>query len=367
MPSIAGNKLGVALDMHGCPNRCRHCWLGSGTNRPLADDDLRWMAAQFRRYVTRSDTPIESLAVTSWFREPDFSDAYQRLHELEEELSDGKPERYELLSIWRLARDRAYASWAKKVGPDTCQISFFGMKETTDWFHRRPGAFEDALSATERLLHVGMKPRWQIFLTAKLIPELADLLHLIDDLRLRERVRELGGEFQVFMHPPGPSGAGRGVENLLPTADEVASLPEDILAASRQHLGRQVLWRPEKEWHAQIMMEDHPPSVGEVMPETLWLQVTNKWDVYSNLGTLESWWRLGNLKKDSVDALLGRFEQDEVFGLDVLLHRPPRDLAREFGDPDSGRIYSSQSDLLALYRAKYCGKVVRRGMGTCAG
>jgi len=367
MPLVTGNKLGVALDMHGCPNRCRHCYLGWGSKQRLGDDDLRWMAAQFREYLGMSETSVESLTVASWFREPDCSDNYRHLYEVEAELSDGKPARYELLSIWRLARDPAYASWAREVGPDTCQISFFGMRETTDWFYRRSGAFDDALTATERLLDVGMKPRWQIFLTRELIPELGDVLRLCDDLRLRERVRDLGGEFQIFMHPPGPEGAGRAIEPLLPTADEVVSLPEDILAASRQHYGREILWRPECEWYADLSSDDTPPSVGDVMPEMLWLLVTGRWDVYSNLGTLESWWRLGNLKQDSVETVLSRFERDRASGLDALAHCRPADLAREYGDPGSARIYSSRSDLLELYRARHCERIADREITACAG
>jgi hypothetical protein len=40
MPKIRNKKLGVALDMRGCPNRCRHCYLGFGTNQKMAGADL---------------------------------------------------------------------------------------------------------------------------------------------------------------------------------------------------------------------------------------------------------------------------------------------------------------------------------------
>ena len=185
----------MALDMHGCPNRCRHCYLGCPPNGNLTEADLRWAADQFRPLFDR-------MKVFSSFREPDFSDDYERLHDLCNELSDGGTLRFELLSIWRLARDPGYAQWAKKVGPDTCQISFFGLEEATDWFCRRKGAFRDCLAATERLLEVGMKPRWQFFLTKKILPDLDGLMRLIDQMRLRERVAELGGEFVVSFIPP---------------------------------------------------------------------------------------------------------------------------------------------------------------------
>ena len=38
--------LTVCLDMAGCPNRCRHCWLGHAPNGHLTDDDLRFVAGR---------------------------------------------------------------------------------------------------------------------------------------------------------------------------------------------------------------------------------------------------------------------------------------------------------------------------------
>jgi hypothetical protein len=353
MPGIRQKRIGIALDMHGCPNRCRHCWLGSGSNRSLRDDDLRFIASQFRGYFEGAESPVESISVSSYFREPDFSDDYRHLHELAEELSDGRPERYELLSVWRLARDRGYASWAKSVGPDTCQISFFGMEETNDWFHRRRGAFKDALAATERLLDARMKPRWQFFLTKKLLPEVDGLLQLVDRLRLRERVQELGDQFQLFMHTPDPDHEGRKIEYLRPTVEEVASLPEEILGPSRKHLGREVLWQPESELYASVVKQGGAPPKAD-FPDMMWFFVTSDWDVFSNVGTLEEWWRLGNLKVDSIESIIRRFEQDEVPGLEVLFGYPPERLTREYGDPQGTRVYSTAGDLLSLYLGKHC-------------
>jgi len=357
MPSITQKRIGVALDMHGCPNKCRHCYLGIASKADLTDDDLRWTVSQFRNYLDTHDTPIKSLAVSPDFREPDYSDDYRHLYALVEELGDGKPERYELLSIWRLARDSSYAEWAKSIGPDTCQISFFGMEETTDWFYRRKGAFKDALTATERLLEVGMKPRWQIFLTRKLLPEIDDLMRLIEKLKLYERVQALGSEFQLFMHAPGSDGEGRKIEYLRPAVNEVQSLPADILESSKKHFNREILWRTEKELYSEIMESSRTiPKDESVLdePDVFWFLVNGNWDVFSNVGTLEPWWRLGNLKQDSVATIMDNFLQDRIPGLDVLYNYPRSELARQYGDPDGSKIYVSAYDLVNLYLAKYC-------------
>ena len=130
MPEINSRDIGLALDMHGCPNRCRHCYLRDHANGCMSEDDLRWAVEQFRRYVRPGEDGLafEKLSVSSSVREPDYSDDYERLCELEAELSDSGPNRYELLSIWRLGRDDHYAQWAKRIGPDTCQVTLFGMK-----------------------------------------------------------------------------------------------------------------------------------------------------------------------------------------------------------------------------------------------
>lgn len=351
MPALTSHKLGVAFDMHGCPNRCRHCWLGAAGSRTLSAEDVRWGVARFRDWMALADTPVRELTVASWFREPDYGDEYRALHDLERELGDGEPARYELLSIWRLARDPAYAEWARTVGPDTCQISFFGLRDTNDWFHRRPGAFDDALAATERLLEVGMKPRWQIFLTTRLLPDLDGLLALVDELRLRDRVRTLGGEFGLFMHAPGPDGAGRQVEDLRPTADRLTELPEAILAPSRQHFGRDALWSTEAELHARLLGQTGP-SPADLPPET-WFHIRSNWDVFPNTSSTDPWNCLGNLKRDPVETIVDRFERDGVPGLEVQFHMPPAELAVRYGDPEGQRVYTGSDDLLERYRGDH--------------
>ena len=354
MPRIDADRIAVAFDMQGCPNRCRHCWLGPASNRILSEADVRWGVSQFREYLSSASTPIRALTVATWFREPDYHDDYRDLYELEAQLGDGTPGRYELLSVWRLARDPGYAEWARSVGPDTCQISFFGLQETNDWFHRRNGAFADALTATERLLNAGMKPRWQLFLTTKLLPELDGLLALVDQYRLRERVHDLGGEFRVFMHPPGPDHSAREIETLRPTIEQVAGLPKALLAATREHFGRDVLWKTEATLYAEILRDEATRISAAILPGVLWFFVCSNWDVYSNIGTLEPWWRLGNLKQDSVESIIRTFEEDGVPGLRALFHESTASLAQQHGDPTGQRIYSTREDLVALYRAKRC-------------
>ena len=84
MPSIDSRRIGVAFDMHGCPNRCRHCYLGPARLATMSVDDVRRAVGALRDYIARTDSPIRELSVATWFREPDHNDAYRRLYELEE-------------------------------------------------------------------------------------------------------------------------------------------------------------------------------------------------------------------------------------------------------------------------------------------
>ena len=44
-------QITVCLDMRGCPNRCRHCWLGVTPNGHLEEPDLRFVAQAFRPFT----------------------------------------------------------------------------------------------------------------------------------------------------------------------------------------------------------------------------------------------------------------------------------------------------------------------------
>ncbi|MHC4706269.1 MAG: hypothetical protein ACYS8I_04165 [Planctomycetota bacterium] len=356
MPEVKSRDIAVAVDMYGCPNRCRHCYLGFGGTAQLGEEELRWAAKLFRGYIKKGHTKpfIEKLTITSWFREPDFAKNYRRLYELEAEVSDGKPARFELLSVWRLARDKDYAKWAKEVGPDTCQISFFGLEETNDWFHGRKGAFADNLVATERLLEAGIRPRWQLFLTSKIIPEIGELLKLIEQLKLRERVESLGGDFVAFLHTPSPDGEARRIEYLRPTIEEAQSIPRELIDASKKHFKKERLWRTEGELISRILAKDEKFPYAYQYPEVLWFLINYNWDVFSNVGTLEPWWRLGNLRKDTMHAIFDNFEKNRVLGLETVHSVPAKKLAKHFGKPNSSLIYDSKSDLERLFVAKYC-------------
>lgn len=348
MPQLPGDCFGVAVDLHGCPNRCRHCYLGAPHGRGLDVESLPWVVEQFR-----SAGP--PLRVSTYLWEPDYSPDYRRLYELENQLGDMGSQRasQELLSVWRLARDPEYAPWAHSIGVRVCQISFFGLEEATDWGYRRRGAFQDALTATEKLLAAGIRPRWQWFLTTRLLPDLAGLIDLTRSLGLRERCEALGGPFTCFMHCPGPDGEARHLEHLRPTMEDLALVPDWLREQSEQHLGY-ALGVTEGELTRRLWGEEQPlaPTEREVLAHPLWFFVCSDLEVYPNVADLTRPWRLGNLATDGGAAVLAAFVENRTPGLRALRTVPVGELARRFGDPSSRKLYL-EPDLKTLWLAKY--------------
>jgi len=360
MPALTP-QIGVALDMAGCPNRCRHCWIGNPRNVRVPEETLREVVRAFREWKRpgTSKAFFERLIVATWYREPDFASGnggdYRHLWELEQELSDeGAAKRFELLSIWRLARDESYAPWAREIGTQACQLSFFGLEENTDWFCRRRGAFRDSLLATERLIQTGIRPRWQLFLTERLVPELEAFVALIEELDLERRVPTLSPErapFELFVHGVCPDGEGFEIEHLRPTANVLDVLPtylaEKTLAYRDKTSLEGCLGRAEADWLPELYDLDAPLAE---MPGTLAFMVTPELDVYSNLGEPSPAWRLGSLRERAspaggLDAILRRFERDEVPGLQAMFHVPISELARSYGRPESRLLYE-RDDLI---------------------
>ena len=358
MPSLKDRTIGVAVDLHGCPNRCRHCWLGSGPNKKLPRDVLREAANAFWNWKRQGeDEPwFERVYVSASYREPDYSDDYKELHELEAELSRAKPRRYELLSIWRLARDPEYALWAKEVGPKVCQISFFGMEEVNDYFFRRRGAFEDNVKATERLLEVGMIPRWQIFLTRPGLPELEGLMGLVSGMRLRERVADMGAEFDVFCHDPGPTGEAFHLEGIRIEESDLSLGPKELMESSEKHFGGKIGWETEGGLVEKVL---GGMTIPLSEPDELWFFINSALDVFANYEELTPAWRLGNFRSDILDVIIEAFENDKPPGLWARYHVSDIGLAEQFGRRDSKKLYGP-ADLKSRWLHLYAETVTTR-------
>lgn len=346
MPKIKSRDVAITMDMAGCPNRCKHCWLGHTPNRKVKENVIREVVEQFRSWSIKGESEpfFNNITVNTWYREPDYLDNYKELWELEKELSD-KPMRFELLSIWRLARDEEYAKWAKDIGTEACQITFFGMEENTDYFAGRKGAFKDNLTATKRLLDVGIIPRWQLFINEKNRKELHEFVELIKTLELEEKTHKLGTEFSCFAHIPAPDGKAFELEGIRPKQDIIFDIPDYLKEKTTKHFKvdtfDEVIGKPEKELLPELLQQDSPN--GDY--PNLAFMVTPELDVYSNIGEPMKWWCLGNLNKDGIEEIMDRFINDKIPGFHVNFNIPVSELARKYGRQDSEYMYT-KDDLI---------------------
>lgn len=337
-------NLNVMMDMAGCPNRCRHCWLGSHKNGNMTVDEFRCIADQFKNWRDENGEGIGELGLFSWWREPDYLDNYRELWKLEQELSSpGRAQRFELLSIWRLARDKNYAKWAATLEPKVCQITFFGMQKNTDWGMRRKGAFRDNLIATERLLSVGIAPRWQLFLTKRCLGELDEFLRMVCVLELHKRCEEIGMKFDVFIGGISPEGNGYGIDSLRVDEGDSSLIPQELISICRE--GTDLLGRPEYTWIDSLLYDDTPPNVSANMPS---ISINADYDVYPNIAEPTVWWWLGNLKTDGINKIICAYRDDLTPGMRMNRELPVRELARLYGDKSSTKLYD-KDDLICRW------------------
>lgn len=119
-------NLTLCFDMNGCPNRCKHCWIGHMKNKQMKDDDAEFVVDYFKPYFS-------NITFYSWLREPDFCQDYKARWLKDIALSPSKkPERFELASFYLLVRDPNYVHFLKDVGVKKVQLTLFGMEELTD-------------------------------------------------------------------------------------------------------------------------------------------------------------------------------------------------------------------------------------------
>ena len=222
------HSITLCLDMKGCPNRCRHCWMGWGPNGDMPEEDLAAAAADFAPFA-------ENLELHDWDREPDYSDRYRERWELCRRLSGPRPHppHFELASVWRLVRDGSYAPWLAGLGVEAVQLTLFGGEETTDWYTGRKGAYREILRAIEILLQNGIAPRIQAFASKRNLSELSQVEALMESLDLDRRCREIGREFACFVHQGSCDGKNMAFYNEWVTPEDLEQIPDRLAAASR--------------------------------------------------------------------------------------------------------------------------------------
>ena len=340
-------KITACLDMYGCPNRCKHCWLGVTPNGKLSIDDLKFVANEFRPFTG-------NLEVIDRYREEDYADNYKELWMITTELSDTKTPHFENISYWRTVRDSEYAPWLYSLGVRTAQLTIFGDEETTDYFVGREGAFQEILQTIEILYNIGITSRIQMFIYKNNVSQLPYVQQLIETLELEKRSADIGREFVFFLHQGSCSGENENFYDTWITSEDVDKIPKKLSASTVKHFGvshiLDVLGEPEQELCKKLSDDS---STNNIVSNTPVFFVDKDFYVYPNYETPSSSWCLGNLKKDGADAIIRTYQSNSSVAQNAMRNIPINEMVKKCGNPDSMRLFGER-DYKNFLLQKYC-------------
>lgn len=350
-------KIMICLDMYGCPNRCKHCWLGVTPNGNMTISDLKFTAEQFRPFT-------DCLQVYDWYREPDFRDNYQEMYNLCNQLSDGQREHFELASFWRLVRDAGYAKWLASLGLKKVQLTMFGGQETTDYYIGRKGAYTEILEAMEILMENKISPRIQTFINKNNIEELGEIEKLINDLDLDNRCKAFGGEFSFFLHQGSCDGENEKLYDIRVTPEDLNKIPQLLEEYTLKHF-RKNNWVDVFGKTEQALCEEleSDQSTLSYVSDSPVFYIDKDFNVYPNISTPASHWCLGNLKSQGGKTVLENYVHSKGKAQKIRLSVPLNEIVKSQANREGQRLFD-KGDYIEFLLNKYCRCSNSDGYGT---
>lgn len=337
----------IALDMYGCPNRCKHCWVGHTPNGNMTSEELRFAAEQFRPFT-------DCLVVDDWYREPDYKDNYRELWKLSHALSDQQHEHFELISVWRIVRDQEYVKWLASLGLKKAQLTLFGGQEKTDFYTGRKNAYQEILQAIEILLENHISPRIQFFINQDTVDELSFVEKLIHELDLENRCKAFGGEFSFFIHQGSCDGENEKLYDIRVTPEELQKIPSSLAAYTLKHFQRsdlsEVFGKTEQALYEELSTDF---STASYVSETPVFHIDRNFYVYPNVSTPAPYWCLGNLKTDGAGAVLEAYSKEKSLAQHTRATVPLCEIVKTCGDPQGRKLFT-KGDYIEFLLNQYC-------------
>ena len=341
------NEITVCLDMYGCPNRCKHCWLGTTPNGNMSVSEIEFATEQFRPFT-------DCFQIYDWYREPDYRDNYQELFSLCNQLSDKPIKHFELISFWRLVRDENYVKWLSSLGLQKVQLTIWGSQETTDFYIGRKGAYTEILEAIEILLKNKISPRIQTFINKSNIDELLHIESLIKRLDLAERCRSFGGEFSYFLHQGSCDGENEKLYDVRVTPDDLKHIPALLEEYTLSHFNKSkildVFGRTEQSLYEELVQDYSTASYVSNSPVFF---IDKDFNVYPNITAPAPHWCLGNLKKHGAKIVLENYVESNSAAQRTRLTVPICDIVKAQGSSTSQHLFN-KGDYIEYLLNKYC-------------
>ena len=306
--------LSICVDMYGCPNRCKHCWLGDLPNKSFQDGFDDFIVKLFKPY-------FKDITFYSWLREPDFCKDYKSRWLKDNDLSSIKPLRFELASFYKIVRDLEYVKWLKEVGTKKVQLTFFGLENTTDEFVGRIGAYKELIKTSEILKENDIEPRWQIFIYETNKEEVIKLLDIAKKMDIKE----------IIIHEGSCDGNNRKLYDIRINKNNI---PEEVKSYYLDYPN--IL--SEKEC-IEILKEDESHFLPHNDKEIV-LYITSDLNIYFNFTNPSLAWKIGNIKDDDIDDIVRKTVEEEIPALMLSKTIAIKDLIKKYGDTNSDRVFS---------------------------
>ena len=327
------DKITVCVDMAGCPNKCRHCWIGVTENKGISVEQFKEIAEMFRKNISHFE-------IFSWYREPDFRADYRELCELEKHFSTNKTEHFELASFWRLVRDESYVKWLCEQGVKKCQLTLFGDEVTTDFYVGRKGAFQEIIKSIDILLENKIAPRIQVFVNQRNVFMLDSVVKMCRHMGLERRCAALGQKFEIFVHAGSCDGENAKLYDIRMESDDLSKIPEYLVKHTLEYMEKQsiedvfgfsenYLYSEFHDWESYMYESSKSPV----------FYVDGNLDVYPNVTSTYPWWRIGNLKADGCETILKRYAENDYFAARMMKLCSFSDIVKVYGNKESRKLF----------------------------
>jgi hypothetical protein len=338
-------KLWLQVEVVGCPTVCRHCWAQGSPYPAMPVADVVWVLEQAHRFcddrgIGFGAYPMHELA------------AHPRAAELLRLFADhvGAAE-FEPLSttgVPQAIREdwRELLAAAAGLGTTTVWVAFHGVGAGHDRQVNRPGAFTETCLAVQRVHAAGLRAGCNVFVTTANAGQANQLLGALGRLQVDEMAWEPAAYY--------PTPRGRRNDRLRPRLSDLRPLADRIRQQSPIHgdAWANLEARTEAAWAARALVGDWPTWVrhdGQV------LELVCRPDLDLHVGAA-GWYRerLGNLRDDGVEAVLGAALAGGGQAAEALWFGPdplPRvaELAARYGDRSGQGVHFSADSVRYLW------------------
>ena len=304
----------LVVDMNGCPNRCKHCWLGDLPNTIMNENSDELLVNLFKPY-------FKDITFYSWLREPDFCKNYEARWKKDNELSTIKPQRFELASFYKIVHDNNYVEFLKSVGTKKVQLTFFGLEKMTDKYIGRLGAYNELIKASIILKDNGIEPRWQIFINEENKNEISELINISKQMNIDE----------VFVHEGSCDGNNMKLYDIRINRNNI---PNDI---KEYYLNFDKILS-EKECIEILKREGSyyvPHNSNEIV-----LNITSDFNVYFNFTSPSEKWLIGNILFDDFETIVDKIIKEDVPAINFSKKITVSELAKKYGNSKSEKVFS---------------------------